>query len=492
MEQKQINTPKFPGKAFILIFACILAAVGLIAYLWFSRSGAARLAEYIDLGERYLEELNYEEAVVAFQKAVGIDPKNKEASSGLARAYEGAEQYEQAEAVYLDMTERFPSDGIFYKDLAELYVRLERLEDAKRLLEEAVSRTEDEAVQELYERTSPKAPVFSLAAGTYDTWQAVEISVEHGEEVIFYSLDGSEPDENSLIYQEPVILPSGTTVLQAKAVNSMGYVSEIASAEYHISQRREEIEFSDPVMESLVRQKLGIWSGPLYNEDVAMITSLRAVGREGESEEGNHLSATTFTESGYQIYGNVMSDTGDLSTLADLVYMPFLTELELTYQNHLSLDGIASCSRLSSLSLLHNDLNSIEPLQGLISLERLSLGWNRIRDLSPISGLTNLTSLSFWENQVSSLEPLSGLTELRYLDLSGNAVSDLSPLAGLSKLEELWMYENHVSDLTPLTGLMNLQVLMMRGNDLNDLSVFRTIFPKLTRTDILLRKGGEG
>ena len=54
------------------------------------------------------------------------------------------------------------------------------------------------------------------------------------------------------------------------------------------------------------------------------------------------------------------------------------------------------------------------------------------------------------------------------------------------------MYENHVSDLTPLTGLMNLQVLMMRGNDLNDLSVFRTIFPKLTRTDILLRKGGEG
>ena len=492
MEQKRLNIPKPPGKAFLLSFACILAAVGLITYLCFSRTSAARLAEYIDLGERYLEELNYEEAAVAFQKAVGIDPRNKEASAGLARAYEGAEQYEQAEAVYLDMTERFPSDGSFYQDLAELYVRLERLEDAKKLLEEAVARTEDTSVQEMYERTRPKPPVFSLAAGTYDTWQAVEISAEHGEEVIFYSLDGSEPDENSLIYQNPLILPSGTTVLRAKVINSMGYVSETASAEYQISRRREEIEFVDPVMESLVRQKLGIWNGPLYNEDVAAVTSLRAVGREGENEEGNQLGGTTFTETGYQIYGYASAEAGELATLEDLIHMPFLTELEVAYQNHLSLNGIESCSRLTALSLLHDDLDSIEPLRGLASLKQLSVGWNQISDLTPVSGLTNLTSLSFWGNQVSSLEPLSGLTGLRYLDLSGNAVSDLGPLAGLAELEELWMYENRVTDLAPLSGLMNLRVLMMRGNALNDLSIFQAIFPRLTRTDVLPEKGGEG
>lgn len=491
MEQKQIKIPKLSKKAVIPVFVCILAAVGIVAYLSFSHNRAERLGEYIDLGERYLEELDYEEAVVAFQKAVEIDPRNKDASIGLAHAYEGAEQYDQAEAVYLSMTEHFPDDSIPYQDLAELYVRLERLEDARRLLEEAVSKMEDENIQELYEKTNPKAPVFSLAAGTYDSWQAVEISVEHPEEVIYYSLDGSAPDEGSLIYQEPVILPSGTTAIQAIAVNSMGYVSEPASAEYRIDQRREEIEFTDPVMESLVRQKLELWNGPLYNEDVVRIISLRAVGRNGENG-GEDLAGTIFTESGYQFYGNSMTDTGELTTLADLAYMPFLAELDIAYQSRLSLDGIESCTHLTSLSLLHNELTSIEPLRNMTSLERLSLGWNRISDLTPVSGLVNLTSLSFWGNRVSSLEAVSGLTKLRYLDFSGNTVRDITALAGLTELEELWMYENQVSDLTPLKGLENLRVLMMRENALSDLSVFRSIFPRLTRTDTLFRSGGEG
>ena len=74
MEQKRLNIPKPPGKAFLLSFACILAAAGLITYLCFSRTSAARLAEYIDLGERYLEELNYEEAAVAFRKQWELIP----------------------------------------------------------------------------------------------------------------------------------------------------------------------------------------------------------------------------------------------------------------------------------------------------------------------------------------------------------------------------------------------------------------------------------
>ena len=39
------------------------------------------MEEYLDLGARYMNDLNYEDAIVAFQKAVDIDPRNKEAAT---------------------------------------------------------------------------------------------------------------------------------------------------------------------------------------------------------------------------------------------------------------------------------------------------------------------------------------------------------------------------------------------------------------------------
>ena len=44
-------------------------------------------AQY-DLGVRYLSEGNYEEAILAFEAAIKIDPKNADAYRKLAEAYE--------------------------------------------------------------------------------------------------------------------------------------------------------------------------------------------------------------------------------------------------------------------------------------------------------------------------------------------------------------------------------------------------------------------
>lgn len=45
------------------------------------------LQEQLDLGQRYLEEMNYEEAIVAFNTAIEIDPMNEEAYLGLVESY---------------------------------------------------------------------------------------------------------------------------------------------------------------------------------------------------------------------------------------------------------------------------------------------------------------------------------------------------------------------------------------------------------------------
>ncbi len=38
-------------------------------------SSAEKLQKQLDLGQKYLEEMNYEEVVVAFEAAIEIDPR---------------------------------------------------------------------------------------------------------------------------------------------------------------------------------------------------------------------------------------------------------------------------------------------------------------------------------------------------------------------------------------------------------------------------------
>ena len=477
------------GKKWLIIAAAAVAA-GLLAaaaLMIFTARRREQMEECLDLGGRYMNDLNYEDAIVAFQKAVDIDPRNKEAAIGLAGALEGDGQYEQAEAVYLTVPEKYPAEGEAYVALAELYIRLGRQDEARELLAQAVSRMEDEEVVRLYGKTTPKPPVFSVAPGTYDTWQMVEIRSENREEIIYVTMDGTEPDEESLIYEEPLILPPGASTLKAKVFNSRGYSSETATAEYQLDVPDREIRFEDPGVEILVRRKLGIYGTPVYERDAVMITSLTAVGRSYD-RWGEETAGTVFTEQAYIIAQGEYEETGEIHTLTDLKYMPFLSERRIAYQDQLSLEGLESCTRLESLSLIRDNLTSAGRISGLVSLKKLSLARNRITDLTPLSGLTGLTSLSLWDNQITSLDGISGLTELRYLDISGNQVTDLTPVSGLVRLRSLWMYDNQVSDLTPLKPLEELSVLMFRDNPVTDLSVFKSVFPRLTRTDVSFRQ----
>lgn len=55
-----------------------------------------------DLGVRYLSDGNYEEAIIAFNAAIEIDPKQETTYLALADAYVGLGDYEQARQVLLD------------------------------------------------------------------------------------------------------------------------------------------------------------------------------------------------------------------------------------------------------------------------------------------------------------------------------------------------------------------------------------------------------
>ena len=146
--QKAGEPGKEKRRGLWITLICVLAVVVLGAvtagYFWLQGGNTASpLQEALQLGEKYLEEMDYENAVVAFTEATAIDPSSKEAYLGLAQAHTGAREYDEAEAAYrqlleLDASERRRVPG----ELAELYIRLEKLEEAKQLLEAAVHATD--------------------------------------------------------------------------------------------------------------------------------------------------------------------------------------------------------------------------------------------------------------------------------------------------------------------------------------------------------------
>ena len=79
------------------ITALLLAAILLLSL---AACGAKDpWQEKYDLGMRYLNEGNYQEAVIAFEAAIEIDPKRPEAYLGAAEAYIAADDIDAAIAI---------------------------------------------------------------------------------------------------------------------------------------------------------------------------------------------------------------------------------------------------------------------------------------------------------------------------------------------------------------------------------------------------------
>lgn len=77
-------------------------------------------------------------------------------------------------------------------------------------------------------------PTFSPEGGTYYEPQSVTISCGTAGATIYYTLDGSNPTPNSLVYTEPIVVIENTTV-KAYAVKEGYNDSGVAEAEYFVT-----------------------------------------------------------------------------------------------------------------------------------------------------------------------------------------------------------------------------------------------------------------
>ncbi len=100
----------------IILAIAIIILIAFIGFLFFMNSSGQRVKRQLSLGEKYLEEMNYEDAIIAYNLVLEIDPKAEDAYLGLADAYIGLKDYDKAyEAVKRGIAEIGESKGLTAK-----------------------------------------------------------------------------------------------------------------------------------------------------------------------------------------------------------------------------------------------------------------------------------------------------------------------------------------------------------------------------------------
>ena len=203
-----------------LVAAVLLAVMLLTA----CASGASKAADKIELGQKYLTELNYTEAVASFTEAIRLDPDNIQAYMGRAEAYLALGEYEKALEDYRfvsQKTEEMPyTRAISYMGQAEVYEKIDKQDRAladyglaKVLLTasdvgKAESVSEDDIkiklVEALYAHAmlSEKIKVYDNALEDYEELLKLGEKVEAKRAEILSQLGESIEEENGLLGTE--------------------------------------------------------------------------------------------------------------------------------------------------------------------------------------------------------------------------------------------------------------------------------------------------
>ena len=207
----------------ILVILFILMVCLLVSYF---RRNSYRYQ--MTQAEKFFAEKEYEQAEKYLNQASKLtdDPTEVHLKELDLLKEEGRE--DQLNIFYSRISSKEPDNAAYAEFMIEYYLDREDPEAVRNLLEK-VSRS----VRKKMEKYDTESPEFSMQEGRYQQILTISLETEEGN-TIYYTLDGTEPEEGHLPYSGPITLPEGTTEIRAAAYNSYHVPSNTVSAVYEI------------------------------------------------------------------------------------------------------------------------------------------------------------------------------------------------------------------------------------------------------------------
>lgn len=188
----------------------------------------------IEQAREYAQRGDYEEAIVFLEKARMLEGDSFEIVLLEASYYDQSGEKQKAVDVLIKSIKNkhltFEDEERAYENIIAIFDEEERYEDIAKLL----SSCENADIVNHFQKYLAFAPEFGYASGNYDEVILLKMSANTAGK-IYYTLDGSNPDEKSDVYTAPLFLESGEYQVAAMFVNDYGVKSDIVRSWYMIN-----------------------------------------------------------------------------------------------------------------------------------------------------------------------------------------------------------------------------------------------------------------
>lgn len=234
IEAKRLQQQKDRKMRMFVIFGVVCLLVLMILF-WIVSSYEKKMLEnsfdyQIQKAQEALGSDDNESAIAYYEKALSLDASDMDVHFSLGKLYQ-EEGYTDAAILHYKQIIQSDVDNVqAFQALIEIYEQKHLLDEILKLRDIADAKLQ----QELFSAYMVKNPDFDRKDGTYNNFFELEIhSIDQSE--IYYSMDGTDPVANGILYENPILLDEEKTYhIQAVCLNDKGVYSDIVTGTYTI------------------------------------------------------------------------------------------------------------------------------------------------------------------------------------------------------------------------------------------------------------------
>ncbi|MDD6491979.1 MAG: chitobiase/beta-hexosaminidase C-terminal domain-containing protein [Firmicutes bacterium] len=215
----------------LITFVVVTLTAAFVAVFMYHRYS---VTYQIEQARKYAQTEEYGKAISYLEKARELKADAAQIVLMESNYYYQMGEKQKAVDVLLDLIDK---EHLEYEDREKAFESIITIYDEEGRYEEInslLASCADNEIANHFQQYMAMTPEFGYGSGSYDEVISLKISA-NTTGTIYYTMDGSEPDENSTVYTAPLFLESGKYQISAIFINDYGIRSDVARKWYVIN-----------------------------------------------------------------------------------------------------------------------------------------------------------------------------------------------------------------------------------------------------------------